>query len=134
MLAVCFEIIDGNVFGVSLSTLVMRDRRISNDNCTVPQIFKIILGELETRCCREEGILRIAGQKQRVETLCSEIEAHFYTKPEEVRHLLKNSLCHELVAVLKKLVRDLPQPLLTSELVNLFYKIHGMHIVISYMN
>lgn len=103
----------------------MRDRRICSDNSTVPQVFQIILEELETRCCKEEGILRVAGQKQRVEILCSELEAHFYTKPDEMKSLLQKSMCHELVAVLKRLLRDLPQPLLTTELINLFYQIHG---------
>lgn len=113
---------NGNVFGVSLSTLVMRDRRIHIDNSTVPQIFQMILNELEVRWCKEEGILRIAGHKQRVETLCAQIEANFYTKPDEIRACLEKSTCHELTSILKRLLRELPQPLLTSELIELFYQ------------
>lgn len=117
----------GNVFGVSLSTLVMRDRRINNcDSSTVPQIFMLILNELETRCCNEEGILRIAGHKQRVETICAQIEADLYEKPDEVCKSLKKSTCHELTSILKRLLRELPQPLLTAELIDLFYKCHEL--------
>lgn len=117
---------NGNVFGVSLSSLVMRDRRINNDNSTIPQIFQMILSELEVRCCKEEGILRIAGHKQRVETICAQIEADFYTKPDEIRASLENSTCHELTSILKRLLRELPQPLLTNELIDLFYMCHQL--------
>lgn len=115
---------NGNVFGVSLSSLVMRDRRICIDNSTVPQVFQMILGQLEARCCKEEGILRIAGQKQRVETLYTQVENNFYTKPEEIQESLIKTTCHELTSILKRLLRELPQPLLTTELIDLFYTIH----------
>lgn len=39
--------------------------------------------------------------------------------------LFKRTLCHDLSAVLKKLLRDLPQPLLTVELIDAFYQTHG---------
>lgn len=117
---------NGNVFGVSLSSLVMRDRRIHTGNSTIPQIFQIILAQLESRCCKEEGILRIAGQKQRVEAICTQIETNFYTKPDEIYEILEKATCHELTSILKRLLRELPQPLLTSELIDLFYKCHEL--------
>lgn len=118
---------NGNVFGVSLQSLVMRDRRIcESDNSTVPKVFQMILEQLERRCCREEGILRIAGQKQRVEALCSQIESDFYDKPRMIQESLEKSTCHELTSILKKLLRELPQPLLTTELIDMFYKTHEL--------
>lgn len=117
---------NGNVFSVSLSTLVMRDRRICLDNSTIPQVFQMILGQLEAKCCREEGILRIAGQKQRVETLYTLIENDFYTKPGEIQEILEKSTCHELTSILKRLLRELPQPLLTTELIDYFYQVHQL--------
>lgn len=115
----------GNVFGVSLSSLVMRDRRLSIDNSTVPQVFQMILSQL-SQFCREEGILRIAGHKQRVEILCAQIESDFYTKIGEIRETLEKTTCHELTSILKKLLRELPQPLLTTELIEMFYKSHEL--------
>lgn len=121
----------GNVFGVSLSTLVMRDRRINNgapdtDTSTVPLIFMMVLEELESRCSNEEGILRIAGHKQRVETICAQIETDLYEKPDQVRATIKKSTCHELTSILKRLLRQLPQPLLTTQLIDLFYRCHQL--------
>lgn len=40
--------------------------------------------------------------------------------------LFKRTPCHDLSAVLKKLLRDLPQPLLTVELIDAFYQSHGV--------
>lgn len=40
--------------------------------------------------------------------------------------LFKRTPCHDLSAVLKKLLRDLPQPLFTIELIDAFYQSHGL--------
>lgn len=112
----------GNVFGVNLSTLVMRDMPRPTDNSMVPEIFQSILSQLNTRCVREDGILRIAGQKQKLEGLCSEIETKFFNSRREVENLLSQATVHELTGVLKKLLRDLPDPIFTMELFDMFYK------------
>lgn len=112
----------GSVFGVNLSTLVMRDMPTPNDNSMVPQIFQIVINQLNTRCITEEGILRLAGQKQKLENLCNEIETKFYTNPVHVQGLLKQATVHELTGVLKKLLRDLPDPIFTMELFDMFFK------------
>lgn len=39
--------------------------------------------------------------------------------------LFKRTSCHDLSAVLKKLLRDLPEPLLSIELIDAFYQSHG---------
>ncbi|CAG9855214.1 unnamed protein product [Phyllotreta striolata] len=112
----------GNVFGVNLSTLVMRDMPRPTDNSMVPEIFQTVINELNTRCIKEDGILRIAGQKQKLEMIYNEIETKFYNNRKEVDNLLTNATVHELTGVLKKLLRDLPEPIFTMELFEMFYK------------
>lgn len=58
--------------------------------------------------------------------MCTELETNFYSKPEETDRLFKLTPCHDLSVVLKKLLRDLPQPLLTVEYIDAFYQTHGM--------
>ncbi|KAG5893636.1 hypothetical protein JTB14_015075 [Gonioctena quinquepunctata] len=112
----------GNVFGVNLSTLVMRDMPRPTDNSMVPEVFRTILDQLNTRCVAEDGILRVAGQKQKLEALCNEIETKFYNSRQEVEKFLSQATVHELTGVLKKLLRDLPDPIFTMELFELFHK------------
>lgn len=85
-----------------------------------------MLLHLERYGLREEGILRISGLEQKVAALCSELEVIFYSRPlEEVDKLLQQATCHELSAALKRLLRNLPQPLLTIEYIDMFYQTHG---------
>ncbi|XP_046472359.1 rho GTPase-activating protein conundrum isoform X1 [Neodiprion pinetum] len=116
----------GNLFGVSLSTLLLRDSQLTADESNVPLIFQKLLHELSKRGVREEGILRVGGHKQKVEALCAELETDFYSKSKEIDKLLRRTPCHDLSAVLKKLLRDLPQPLLTVELIDAYYQSHGV--------
>ena len=58
---------EGNVFGVSLNALVRRDQQVTGeDTSLVPLILQSILRELMDRGTKEEGILRVAGHKQKV--------------------------------------------------------------------
>lgn len=116
----------GNLFGVSLSTLLLRDSQLTSEESNIPLVFQKLLHELIKRGVKEEGILRVGGHKQKVEALCMELEMDFYCKPKEIDKLFKRSPCHDLSAVLKKLLRDLPQPLLTVELIDAFYQSHGV--------
>jgi len=117
-----FLLTEGTIFGVSLSTLVNRDEAIANRRVQVPLIFQKVLGQLEKRGLGEQGLLRMAALKAKVEKLCGAIEKFFYAKHEEVDQLLEKCSVHDLVALLKRLLRDLPELLLTHELVNLFYQ------------
>lgn len=112
----------GNVFGVNLATLVMRDMPRPTDNSMIPKIYQSVINNLNKRCLTEDGILRVAGQKQKLEQLCREIEEKFYTNPVHVESILSQATVHELTGVLKKLLRDLPDPLFTMELFDMFYK------------
>jgi hypothetical protein len=61
---------EGNVFGVSLNALVRRDQqKTGEDTSLVPLIVQGILNELVRRGAKEEGILRIPGNKQKVQKL-----------------------------------------------------------------
>ncbi|KAK9299250.1 hypothetical protein QLX08_007622 [Tetragonisca angustula] len=124
----------GNLFGVSLSTLLLRDSQLSSEESNIPLVFQKVLNELTRRGVREEGILRVGGHKQKVESICRQLETDFYCKPNEVDKLFKCMSCHDLSAILKKLLRDLPQPLLTVELIDAFYQSHGVkdHQELSY--
>ncbi|XP_055634628.1 rho GTPase-activating protein conundrum [Toxorhynchites rutilus septentrionalis] len=114
---------EGNVFGVSLNALVRRDQQITGEDTTlVPLILQAILSELRLRGAKEEGILRVPGHKQKTETLYNEIEHNFYYKPEKVEPLFKKAGVHDLSALLKRWLRELPQPLLANDLVHLFYQ------------
>ncbi|XP_058447133.1 rho GTPase-activating protein conundrum [Malaya genurostris] len=114
---------EGNVFGVSLNALVRRDQQITGEDTTlVPLILQAILSQLRLRGAREEGILRVPGHKQKTETLYNEIEHSFYYKPEKVEPLFKKAGVHDLSALLKRWLRELPQPLLANDLVHLFYQ------------
>lgn len=58
--------IAGNLFGVSLSTLLLRDSQLTSEENNIPLVFQKILNELTTRGVKEEGILRVGGHKQKV--------------------------------------------------------------------
>jgi hypothetical protein len=64
---------EGNVFGVSLNALLRRDQQITEeDTSLVPLILQSILCELKSRGAKEEGILRVAGHKQKVSVAARE--------------------------------------------------------------
>lgn len=114
---------EGNVFGVSLNALVRRDQQITGEDTTlVPLILQAILSELRLRGAKEEGILRVPGHKQKTEAFYNEIEHNFYYKPEKIEPLFKKAGVHDLSALLKRWLRELPQPLLANDLVHLFYQ------------
>lgn len=98
---------------------------MTNEESNIPLVFQKLLNELTKRGVREEGILRVGGHKQKVEALCAELETDFYSKRKEIDSLFNRTTCHDLSAVLKKLLRDLPQPLLTVEYIDAFYQSHG---------
>ncbi|XP_069678345.1 rho GTPase-activating protein conundrum-like [Periplaneta americana] len=120
--------VECNVFGVALETLLERDQQMTAEDCGgVPLIFQKVLLHLERYGLQEEGILRVPGLQQKVTALCSELEAVFYSRPiEETDRLLQQASCHDIAAVLKRLLRDLPQPLLSIEFIDMFYQTHGL--------
>ncbi|XP_054738258.1 rho GTPase-activating protein conundrum [Anastrepha obliqua] len=120
---------EGNLFGVSLNALIRRDQQITGrDSTLVPLFLEGLLEELTKRGAREEGILRVAGHKQKTEILYNELESSFYQKPKKFTQLLSSAMVHDLSALLKRWLRELPQPLLTNELIQLFYQCHALSL------
>ncbi|XKL62665.1 hypothetical protein PGB90_002498 [Kerria lacca] len=117
---------EGNIFGCSLSSLVEKDSTIIKEQNPIPLIFRKLLNEIEKRGLTEEGVLRVAGNKAKIDNLCQTIEKDFYIEPEQIDQMLQRCAIHDLTAVFKKLLRDLPEPILTNELVNLFYQSHRL--------
>lgn len=68
----------GNLFGVSLSTLLLRDSQLSSEESNIPLVFQKVLNELTRRGVREEGILRVGGHKQKVYIFSSFFKIHLY--------------------------------------------------------
>lgn len=84
------------------------------------------MSQLEKRGLHEEGVLRVAAHRLKVETLTGTLEESFYSQHDQAEKALESASIHELAALLKKWLRDLPQPLLTPELVALFYRTHEL--------
>lgn len=120
---------EGNVFGVSLNALIRRDQQVTGeDSSLVPLLLQGILDELMTRGTKEEGILRVPGNKQKVESFYAELEQSFYSKHEKVQNILDRAGVHDLSALLKRWLRELPLPLLANDLIHLFFQAHGKSI------
>lgn len=77
------------------------------------------------RGTKEEGILRIAGNKQKTEQLYNELEQNFYAKHDKVSAILRRAGVHDLSALLKRWLRELPTPLLANDLLHLFFQTAG---------
>lgn len=80
---------------------------------------------LLARGTKEEGILRVAGNKQKTEQLYAELEQNFYAKHDKSSMILQRAGVHDLSALLKRWLRELPTPLLANDLVHLFYQTAG---------
>lgn len=66
------------------------------------------------------------------ELLYAELEQNFYARPEKVSPLLNRAGVHDLSALLKRWLRELPQPLLANDLIHLFYQTHGIYFLNDY--
>lgn len=124
---------EGRVFGVSLNALVRRDQQVTGeDSSLVPLLLQGFLDELMLRGIKEEGVLRVPGNKQKIEMLYAELEQNFYAKPENVSGILAKAGVHDLSALLKRWLRELPLPLLANDLIHLFYQTNG-NLMLFYM-
>lgn len=66
--------------------------------------------------------MRVAGNKQKTEVLYNELEQNFYARHDKVKGILQRAGVHDLSALLKRWLRELPTPLLANDLVHLFYQ------------
>lgn len=105
--------------------------RITTRSSFKNHIFNVLvsicfsLDNLRNRGTREEGILRVAGNKQKTELLYNELEQSFYSKNDKVDGILRKAGVHDLSALLKRWLRELPTPLLANDLLHLFYQTVG---------
>ncbi|XP_059058394.1 rho GTPase-activating protein conundrum, partial [Achroia grisella] len=117
---------EGVVFGVSLETLVRKDVILWEETWScVPSVVRALAAALRARAAHE-GLLRVPGNKQKIEALCQLIERQWYSERASVEAALSRASSHDLAAVFKRLLRALPQPPLTQELMRLFYHTYAL--------
>ncbi|TID28650.1 hypothetical protein CANINC_002354 [Pichia inconspicua] len=108
------------VFGVPLSTLVNKygvdsDLGVGSQKVKIPMIIDELVHVMRTQDVSAEGVFRLNGNIRRLKQLVEEID----TQPDRVPKL-ENETPIQLAALLKKFLRDLPIPLLTFKLYDVF--------------
>ncbi|XP_041975006.1 rho GTPase-activating protein conundrum isoform X2 [Aricia agestis] len=117
---------EGGVFGVSLEALVRKDALLYEETwSSVPLVLRALAAALRDRA-QHEGLLRVPGNKHKVEALCQLVERSWYSSRGTVEAALARASAHDLAAVFKRLLRALPQPPLTIELMRLFYHTYAL--------
>ncbi|XP_038207662.1 rho GTPase-activating protein conundrum isoform X2 [Zerene cesonia] len=117
---------EGSVFGVSLETLLRKDMLVWEETwSSVPAAVRALAAALRERT-RDEGLLRVPGNKHKIESLCQLMEREWYSDRAHVEAALRRATGHDLAAVFKRLLRALPQPPLTQELMRLFYHTYAL--------
>ena len=84
-----------------------------------------LISHLDRHGVKEEGILRIPGNRSKTELLKQSLNQHFYTSPPDSDNALRNASPNELAALLKHFLRELPQPILTHTYMSAFYKAYS---------
>ncbi|XP_067882449.1 active breakpoint cluster region-related protein-like isoform X4 [Heterodontus francisci] len=103
-------------FGVPLSIVTYRD------SSRVPLIVRHCAEEVERRGLDELGIYRVSGIATDVQTL----KAAFDSSSKEAITQLKDNDIHVVAGTLKLYLRELPEPLLTHELIPSFVAAVGL--------
>ncbi|XP_039753640.1 rho GTPase-activating protein conundrum isoform X2 [Pararge aegeria] len=117
---------EGMVFGVALETLLRKDMILWEETwSSVPSVLRALSSALCART-KDEGLLRVPGNKHKIEALCQLIERQWYEDRSSVEAALRRATGHDLAAVFKRLLRSLPQPPLTQELMRLFYHTYSL--------
>lgn len=107
------------VFGVSLETLVERNSADSTlgvgpQNLRIPGFIEDVIVAMKDMDMSIEGVFRKNGNIRKLKQLADEIDK----SPETTNLSQENAV--QLAALLKKFLRDLPDPLMTSKLHDLF--------------
>ncbi|OWR53627.1 rho GTPase-activating protein 28 [Danaus plexippus plexippus] len=92
---------------------------------SVPAVLRALASALRDRAA-QSGLLRVPGNKHKIEALCQLIERQWYEDRSSVESALHRATGHDLAAVFKRLLRSLPQPPLTQELMRLFYQTYTL--------
>ncbi|XP_054880532.1 rho GTPase-activating protein 40 isoform X2 [Poeciliopsis prolifica] len=109
------KIAESTLFGVPLATLLETDQKI-RPNTSIPLFLHTLLSFLEKKGVDSEGILRVPGSQSRIKLLQQNLEANFYKS----RFVWDEVSPNDAAALLKKFIRELPDPLLTAEYLNTF--------------
>lgn len=109
------KIAESTLFGVPLATLLEADQKI-RPNTSIPLFLQTLLSFLEKKGVDSEGILRVPGSQSRIKLLQQNLEANFYSGHFSWEEVSPN----DAAALLKKFIRELPDPLLTAEYLNTF--------------
>lgn len=103
---------DKNIFGVPL--LVIAERTGN----PLPHPILLALNHLSRLSIDSVGIFRKSGMKSRIDKLRTQIESN----PEKVS--FDDYSVYDVADTLKQYFRELPEPLLTTKLVDTFISIH----------
>eukprot|EP00055_Hartaetosiga_balthica_P003232 m.7056 g.7056 ORF g.7056 m.7056 type:complete len:568 (-) comp2695_c0_seq1:54-1757(-) len=117
---------DPVLFGLSLEALVERDRRLhpaQMESSDIPLFVTRIISYLETHGLDEEGIFRKAGSTARIKQLRAECEDCLGDAGFEGMDMRP----HDVAAVFKQFLREMPEPLLTSSFIEPFSLIQHLH-------
>nr|XP_018673262.1 rho GTPase-activating protein 12 isoform X1 [Ciona intestinalis] len=120
------KIKDAGVFGSPLTTLIEWDRKRTNlPTIKIPQVLREIIIFLEAKALKDEGILRKSGSAARIKLLKQDIENRFGPNPDTSAiaesSLWRDAHPHDVAALLKLFLRELPDPLLTTEYIDAFH-------------
>ncbi|KAI8145372.1 hypothetical protein BJV82DRAFT_666635 [Fennellomyces sp. T-0311] len=126
---------NGKIFGAPLSVVPMREKQSGtraadsyvmthhpimaacfSENALVPVVVQNIILALLQQDLRVEGIFRKNGNIRELKETCDMIDKGY----DYVQRLFQDSSAIQLAALLKRFVRDLPEPLLTFKLHKLF--------------
>ncbi|XP_061544266.1 rho GTPase-activating protein 40 isoform X2 [Phycodurus eques] len=109
------KLTESPLFGVPLATLLENDQKVKAA-ATTPLLLQELLTFLEKKGVDSEGILRVPGSLSRIKLLQQNLEANFYTGQIKWEEVSPN----DAATLLKKFIRELPAPLLTTEYLNTF--------------
>ncbi|CAG7826136.1 unnamed protein product [Allacma fusca] len=114
------------IFGVNLEALLAKDKQVTGDNqLEVPIIFDKLVTHLTKRSLCEEGLLRMAGHKGKINDLRATFESSLYSEPEQVDAAMNQCSSHDVANLLKQFLRELPIPLLGFEYIDTFFDVAG---------
>ncbi|XP_069003301.1 rho GTPase-activating protein 40 isoform X1 [Embiotoca jacksoni] len=109
------KIPESTLFGVPLATLLENDQKMK-PNTSTPLFLQALLSFLDKKGVDSEGILRVPGSQSRIKLLQQNLETNFYSGQVSWDEVSPN----DAAALLKKFIRELPAPLLTTEYLNTF--------------
>lgn len=112
---------DSGLFGIPLTILLEQDQR-KVPGTRIPLIFQKLISCIEEGGLETEGLLRIPGAAMRIKNLCQELEAKFY----EGTFNWESVKQHDAASLLKLFLRELPQPLLSTEYLKAFQAVQNL--------